>query len=231
MVAIKEEKSPSLFGVYLVALVVAWFGGLLGFVYLTTFPLQAHASMSEYEAARAELDTPEIPKPDDGFYIEGAISSAQSWEAKRALLSKPGPQTVTLTEGEMNAWMESRLSVVEPTAGTQDSNLVVVPEIPRFAIVEGRGLYINLPLSVYIFETRYEYVLSALGSVNTGGFEPESVSLNRAALPIPSILGARVMRTLAEAFQSTEDYKILVEALDRAASVSIESDALVFELR
>lgn len=231
MATIKPEKTPSLFGVYINAAIMICFGGILGFFYLTTFPAQAFANMPAYEAARAEADSPEIPKPGDGFYIEGPILASRSWEAKRRLLNEPGPQAVSLSAGEMNMWMDSHFSAALETPGVKGSNLVVIPGIPNFAVVEGQGFYINLPLSIFIFGTKYECTLTALGSVTSDGFQARSVSLNSAALPLPSILGEQVLVSLAKAFQSTEDYKIVAEAFTRVESITMEPNALVLSLR
>lgn len=227
----KEKKAPSLFGVYLVAAIMVWLGVVLGFVYLTTFPTKGFANMREYKEARLDKDSPGVPKPDDGFYINGPILASRSWEAKRERLNAEGPQTVSLSAGELNAWVNARLSAALPTLNAKDSNLVVVPGLPNFAVVEKHGFYINLPLTVFIFGSKREYTLTATGSVGKSGFKPDSVSLNRAALPLPGILGKWVLSLLGRSFQSTEDYKIFAQALNRAESISIEADALVFSLR
>jgi hypothetical protein len=231
MVSVKERKTSNLFGVYLVGAIMVWFGGLLGFAYLTAFPMKAFASIGEYEDARASADSPRLPKPGDGWFISGPILASGSWEAKREALKAEGPQTVSLSAGEMNAWVNARLSATTTPLNKEDSNLVVVPGLPNFAVVEGRGLYINLPLAAYVFGTKREYTLTAIGSVGEGGFKPLSVSLNRAALPFPEILGAQVVQAFAQAFQSTEDYEILAQAFNRAESISVEANTLVFNLR
>lgn len=233
MGSLKPEKTPSLFGVYVIAALMAWFGGLLGFAYLTIFPLQSYGRMAEYEAARAEAEAeePYLPKPGNGFYIEGEVLASRSWEQKRERLSASGPQTVSLSAGEMNAWMDARFSSAGPASGAEKSNLVLVPGVPNFAAVEGQGFYVNLPLTVIFFGNQFECVLSALGEVSADGFEAKSVSLNSAAIPWPSVIGDYVLKTLAEAFQSSEDYKIVSGALDRAESVSMEASTLTLELR
>lgn len=231
MASIKAKKAPNLFGVYLVAAIMVWFGGLLGFVYLTTFPTKAFADMREYQAARGQTDSAQAPRPGDQFYIRGPILASRSWESKREALTAAGPQTVSLSAGEMNAWVNARLSTAAPALNAQDSDLVIVPGLPNFAIVQGDGFYINIPLSVFVFGSQHEIKLTAIGSVGKGGFKPASVSLNAAALPLPGILGGQVLRSFAQAFQSTEDYEIVAEALHRSESISMEADALVFSLR
>lgn len=83
----KPEKIPSLFGGYIIAALMVWCGGLLGFAYLTIFPLQSYGRMVAYDAARAEAEEPHLPKPGNGFYIEGQVLASRSWEQKRERLS------------------------------------------------------------------------------------------------------------------------------------------------
>lgn len=231
MPSVKPEKPPSLLGVYLIGCIMAWFGGLLGFIYLATFSPKAFADMVEYAVAHEEKETPEFSKPGDSFYIKGPILTSRSWETKRALLNESGPQTISLSVGEMNAWMDSRFSAALSSPERKQTNFVVIPGVPNFAVVEEQGFYVNLPLSIVIFGKKYDCVLIALGSVTTGGFEPHSVSLNSAALPLPKIVGSRVLQSLAQAFQSTEDYGIVTRAIERAESIKMERNALVLSLR
>jgi hypothetical protein len=231
MVAKKENKKSGLFGVCLIAPIMVWLGGLAGFLYLTAFPAKPFSSMREYEAARVEADSSELPKPSDAFYIKGPTLASRSWEAKRRSLSETGPQAVTLSAGEINAWMDGRFSSVIPTANAKESKMLVVPGVPNFAVVEERGLYLNLPLTVVLFGSKYDCMLITLGTVSENGFEVSSVSLNGAAIPLPGLVGASILQSLAQAFQSTEDYGIVAAAFERAESVTMESGAVVFRLR
>ena len=231
MAAIKTEKTPGLFGVYLSGIISIWIGGILGFVFMATSPTKAFPSLDAYRAAQAEEDAPRASKPGNAFYIEGPLLRTRSWEAKREQLSAPGPQTVSLSIGELNMWANSRFTAASPPSNLKDAKLLIVPGIPNFAAVEERGFYINLPLSVIILGRSYECMLVAVGTLDTSGFQAESVSFNAAAIPLPSVLGARALESVAQAFQTSEDFGIITQAFERAESVNWGTDGLTFRLR
>ncbi len=231
------EKSPSVLGVYFYAVLMALFGGLLGFVYMTTFPAQAFASEAEYQAS---VESPEgaedsegtvYAKPGDAYYIEGPVARSRSWEAKRDQISAPGEQVVRLSTGEMNGWMAAKFRPGAGPSGEDAPDVLIVPGVPNLALLEDGRLYLNLPTTMSAYEASHDYTVSALCEIDASGLSFQSVKVSSARVPLPQILGAKVMKTLAQSYQSTEEYAIVTEALERAESIEVENGELVIRLR
>lgn len=229
-----SEKQPSYFGVYFYAVLTALFGALLGFFYLATFPAQAFSSQQEYEASIANLKESEEPvysKPGDAYYIEGPVSRSRSWDSKRQQLTASGPQTVNLSASEINAWMMAKFRAVDPQKGDEESGIVISPGVPNVGLVDGLGLFVNLPVTIEAYGASGEYEVSVFGSIEPSGFKLGSFQVNSAKLPLPNIIGKQVMNLLASGYKATEEYKIITEALDRLQSASVEGEQLVITLR
>lgn len=228
----KTEKSPSVLGVYFYAVLIALFGALLGFAYMMTFPAQAFSSQAEYEASLAGLEEPvPPPRPGDAYYIEGPILRTRSWETKRELLKAPGGQTVRLSPGEINAWMTAKFRQGLPPASEEEPSVLIVPGVPNVAITEAGIMHLNLPTTITAYGSTNDFTVCARGVFAALDFRFETIRVSNAKLPLPNILGTRLFETLAQSYQSTEEYAILSEAFARAASVEIEDGELVFVLR
>lgn len=225
------EKPPSNVGVYFYAVLTALFGGLLGFFYLTAFPAQAFASQEEYEASIAELEEPIYSKPGDAYYIEGPILRSRAWEAKRQQLSTAGAKTVSLSAGEINGWMAAKFRVPEPQTGDDAPSILIVPGVPNIGLVDGRGFYLNIPVTITAYGAEGEYALSAFGNLKSSGMEIQSLGISCAKVPLPNLIGKQILNTLSAGYQSTEEYGIVSEALTRVDSVTVEGDQLVIVLR
>mgnify|MGYP000217350784 CR=1 FL=1 len=111
-----KEKSSSFLSVYFYGVLMALFGGLLGFIYLATFPAEAFSSVEEYEKSIAELEEPIYAKPGDSYYIEGTTVRTRAWEDKRQQLSDGVAQTFSLSAGEINGWMAAKFRVAGMTS-------------------------------------------------------------------------------------------------------------------
>lgn len=233
MSAASSEKSPSVIGVYFYATLMALFGAGLGFVYMTSFAAQAFSSQAEYEASRAKLEQP-IPgvKPGDAYYIEGAVSRTRSWEPKRLQLSTAGEQTVRFTESEINSWMAAKFRPGVAPSGEDEASFLIVPGVPNVAIVDADTIYFNLPTTISAYGASDDFTISARCALDaSGAVKFDSVNVSSAKVPLPGIIGAKIFDVLAEGYKSTEEYKIVTEALERAESIGIEGRELVFKLR
>jgi hypothetical protein len=92
-------------------------------------------------------------------------------------------------------------------------------------------VYFNLPTTITAYGTTNDFMISARLALDADGLQLQSLSVNSAKVPLPSLLGARILNFLGQAYQSTEDYKILSDALARADSVEVVGQELVFNLR
>jgi len=227
-----SDKSPSIFGVFFFAVLMALFGVLLGFVYMASFSAQAFSSQADYEASLKDIEEPiPEPRPGDGYYIEGEVSQTRSWEPKRDLLGAPGAQTVKFTEGEINAWMSAKFRPGAAISSEDASSILIVPGVPNVALLEAGTLYFNLPTTITAYGVKSDFTISAHCDLGADGFQFNSVNVSSAKVPLPNLLGAKILKVLAQGYQSTEEYTILFDAFARADSVDVEGRQLVFELR
>lgn len=210
---------------------MALFGGLLGFIYMVTFPAQAFSSVAEYEKSIADLEGPVAAKPGDSYYIEGATVKTRAWEAKRQQFSTAGAKTVSLSAEEINGWMASKFRVSEPPKGERQSGILIQPGIPNVGLVDGEGLYLNLPLNISAYGSSGECGAYLFGTIEPSGFKIKSMQISSAKIPLPGIIGKRVMNTLSAGYKSTEEYQIISDAFDRVESTSIKDGQLVVVLR
>lgn len=225
------DKPPSNVAIYFYAVLMALFGGLLGFLYLLAFPAQAFASQGEYEASIADLEEPIYSKPGDAYYIEGPTLKTRAWESKRQQLSTAGPKTVSLSAGEINGWMAAKFRVAEDQAGDDAPSILIVPGVPNVGLVDGRGLYLNLPVTISAYGATGEYTLAAFGNLKPSGMDIQSLGISCAKVPLPNLIGNQILNALSAGYKSTEEYKIISEALTRVDSVTVEGDQLVIVLR
>ncbi len=210
---------------------MALFGGLLGFIYLATFPAEAFSSVEEYEKSIAELEEPIYAKPGDSYYIEGTTVRTRAWEAKRQQLSDGGAQTVSLSAGEINGWMAAKFRVAEPPKSEDEPSVLIQPGIPNVGLVDGEGLFLNVPLTISAYGSSGEYGAYLFGTIEPSGFRIKSMQINCAKIPLPGIFGEQLMNTLSAGYKSTEEYKIIADAFDRVESTSIKDGQLVIVLR
>ncbi|MDQ8195736.1 hypothetical protein QEH59_14990 [Coraliomargarita sp. SDUM461004] len=235
MSAAASEKSPSAFGLFFYALLMALLGAFLGFVYMVTFPAQAFSSQAEYEAYQVELAAKEelstFAKPGHAYYIEGPVLSSVTWEQKREQLATAGAQKVELSSGELNAWMNRIFrSGIAPTDEDQ-SGILVVPGVPNFGIVDTGEVYINLPTSIAAFGASEDFIVSIRCALASDSLQIRSVSVSSAQVPLPDVLGAWMVDLLLQGYRATEEYKILSEAFERAESVEVADGSIIFQLR
>jgi hypothetical protein len=161
----------------------------------------------------------------------GDVSRTRTWQAKREQLAAVGEQTVKFKEGEINAWMIANLASGAAPAEEDQAGVLIIPSLPNVAIVTDGLVYFNLPTTITAYGTTNDFMISARLALDADGLQLQSLSVNSAKVPLPSLLGARILNFLGQAYQSTEDYKILSDALARADSVEVVGQELVFNLR
>lgn len=255
--SVASERTPSAFGVYFYAVLMALFGALLGFVYMTTFSAQAFASQADYEAfllqpaqpAKSalpakivktskvddseELDEPNLgPKPGDAYYIEGAVLSSRSWQAKREQLALPGTQSVAFSVGEINAWMAAKFRKGNSSTETEEgAGILVVPGVPNVGIADAGEIFINLPVTLTAFGVTDDYTVSVRCALEATQLKIRSVGVSCAKVPFPQILGAKLVEVLSRGYAATEEYQIIIDAFARADSIAVVGEQLVLKLR
>lgn len=231
----KERNDPSLSSALLLGLLTALFGVFLGMAYMVTFPLQAFSNEAEYNAALDKKKTPFFG-PADRYYFEGTPTPTRAWESKRRQLLGEAEGPITLTAGELNAWLSRHFTpVASPgSAREESSGIEVRPETPNLAIVDDGAMYVNLPTEVRGFGGEGELVISAIGGFSESSppaFRIRELKLNAAELPLPSILGQRVLDTLIDAFRQSEEYKLIAEAWQSVEAVTLVDGGMHIELR
>jgi len=197
-----------------------------------SFPLEAYSSMRERTEALEARESPE-PIPGDAFYIEGPTERARQWQTKREQLLDGSVQTMTVTPGEVNAWFETYFRSVPVSADEENRGLTLIPEAPNLGLGEDGEIYLNLPGEIRGYGLDGNYVLSAQVRFASGA--PADLLVDRlqvggAAVPLPGLLGARVVSTIIDGFSSAEEYALLSEAWRRVESVEVVNGALVLTL-
>lgn len=226
------QKTPSLFGVYFYAVLIALLGALLGFVYMTTFPAQAFSSEKAYSVPFGVVEEASAhAKPGDAYFIEGPVLQSRSWELKREQMQATGSQRIAFSAGEINAWMAAKFRPGAAPAGDEAPDLLILPGVPNVAFSDEGILYLNIPTTITAYGTTYDYTIFSRCTLATSGIQFQSVNISSAKVPLPNLIGARVFETLSKGYQSTKEYAIIAEAFARADSVKIERAELVFDLR
>ena len=231
MSAATTEKTPSIFWVYFFGVFTALLGAFLGFAYLASFSAQAFSSEAEYTASLEKTEEPSpASKPGDAYYIKGGILASGSWEPKRAQLATPGPQSVSLRAEEINAWMAARFRSASPSGEGGGEGIMIVPGVPNVAFTDEGVMYLNVPAEISAYGARGDFMITAQCSVSEGGLEFHTVRVRSADVPLPNLLGAKLMDVLSQGYQSTEDYQIISDAFARADSIMLEENSLVVQL-
>ncbi|MGZ0706761.1 hypothetical protein ACWPKO_00290 [Coraliomargarita sp. W4R53] len=230
--SVASEKSPSAFGVYFYAVLMALLGALLGFIYMTTFPAQAFSSQADYQLSLAELEEPvAAPKPGDTYYIEGPVLSSRSWEGKRQKLATPGEQIVKFSAGEFNAWMSAKFRAGSTPSQEEQPSILIVPGVPNVGIAGEGEIFLNMPTTMTALGVSNDLTISVRCALHAAGVQIRSVSVSSAKVPVPSLLGARIVEVLSEGYRATEEYKIISDAFARADSIEVVGGEIIVKLR
>lgn len=227
----KNVKRPSLIGVYFYGVIMALLGAVLGFAYLSVFSAQAYSSESSYQAAQKDKTAADrLPSPANAYYIEGPVLRTRSWEAKRDQLEADGSQLVTLSSGEINAWMTAKFRAASADDAS-GSKILVEPGVPNIAFGEDGAVYINIPTIVRAYGRKHEFTYSTRGRVGPSGYVVEDAGVSAAKVPLPSVLGLQLLSGLSQGYRGTKEYTILSGAFQRAETVEVSGDEITFKLR
>lgn len=230
---IKEKSEPSLTLVFVYAGLLAALGVLLGFIFLMPFPLEAYANLQEREKAleaRESLD----PIPGDAFYIEGPTLRSRAWETKRGQILDGSARTVTVTVGELNAWLEGNFRGSSKPAGEESEGLALIPDTPNIGISNDGTTYLSLTANITGYGLDGDYVLSAKVSYGSGqspSLKVEHLQIGGAAVPLPSILGEQLVSAIMKSYAQVEEYVTMQEAWGRVQSVEVEQGGFVLSLK
>jgi hypothetical protein len=242
-VTFNSNKSPSVLGLYFCAFLMAVIGLLLGFVYMSCFPLQAFNSEAEYEAEHkaklaelaeelAEGEEPvSDPLPGDAYYIQGLVAQERFWKSKRDLLAAEGARVVKFSAAELNAWFESSFQPGAVDRADAENGILLVPDSPNVGLSESGWVYLNLPLRFITYGSERDLVLSARGILIKDGFQIDTVHLSGAKLPFANYLGLELFKLVEASFRESVDWQILSDAYARAESVDVVDGEFVFNLR
>lgn len=226
-----KDKDFSLFLSLAYAGMMASLGLLLGMLYLLSFPLKGYASLQERDKALEGRET-QAPSPADAFYLEGPTLRNRTWEAKRGQLIQGGAPSVTLTPGEINAWFEAKFRPGKSAKDTETTGLSLEPDIPNLGLSEAGVVYLNLPSKISGYGLDGDYVLSAQVQFTPGpgpGLVVDRMQIGGAVVPLPEVLGARLISAIMASYSQTEEYSALNKAWDRVQTVEIAPDGLILK--
>lgn len=230
---IKAKKEPSLIAACVMAVIMAFFGLLLGMVYLTSFPLESYTSMAEQAKSIEDRATAD-PIPGEAFYIEGPVQRSASWAAKRAQLLHGGAGELVLSAGEINAWLAAQFRPVPGRTSTDDTGgMTIVPGEPNVAVTKDGVFYVNLPATISAYGFEKEYMISATGRYGSGApaaFKIRKLMLEGARVPLPTVFGGLIVKTVLRGYADLEEFQAIREAWTRVDAVAVAEGGLKLSL-
>lgn len=229
---IKEKSEASLLFVGIFAVLMAGFGGLLGFIYLMSFPLQAHSSMQERAEALEDGESSGTV-PGNAFFVEGPVLRTSGWMTKRQQLIDGSTSTIKLSAGEINAWLAAKFRPSSVQESVNAEGLLIEPGRPNVGITRKGATYLNLPTKIKGYGLDGDYVFSAkvrYASGTPASLRVERVHIGGAAVPLPGILGARLVSAVLQGYGDSEEHAVIQEAWGRVRSVEAADGALVLTM-
>ena len=227
-----KEEGPTLAGISVSAILLAFVGALLGFLYLASVPPTSFKSVADLNAYLEK--TPE-PKLLDVSYFEGPVSRSRSWEQKREILLNGSANTVELTAGEINAWMSAKFRKPSAASAAEDeAGIVILPGVPNFFIDASAGVFFNLPTEVSIYGSTHERMVIAQGHFSTGPqvqFKMSTLRVNDAVIPVFAGLGKQLVQKLLQAYSETDEFVACQKAWEKVESVELVGDTMRWKLR
>lgn len=211
---------------------MALVGLVLGILYLLSFPAEAYASLAERKAAMEDRESLD-PTPNDAFYIGGPVLRTRTWETKRRQIIDGSAQSVTVSIGEINAWLEANFRGGALPAGEESEGLTLIPETPNMGLSEDGTLYLNLNADIEGYGLDGDYVLSAqvrYGSGAAPGLIIDRMQIGAAVIPLPAVLGSRIVSAILGSYAESGEYQTMQEAWQRVQSVEVKEGALVLSL-
>jgi hypothetical protein len=227
----KKDDSQGLIGLILSAWLMASLGVLLGVAYMLSFeprPISNETDRLEFVAKISEPGA--RPNPKNVFYMDGASIRSNEWPLKQRQLEAAGPQTVRITAGEINSWLRSNFRAGEKPEGNEAGSLMIVPGMLSVAMAGSDILYLSIPVEVIAFGSRNDWILFARVAVSEGRFSLEEVRLSSAKIPLPNLMGKRIVDSLLAGFQSGEAYGLIENALERTETIEVDGGELVMQL-
>jgi len=224
------EKGATAFGVAICGIIVAILGGILGFVYMLSFP--ANAFNSETSMLAAYEDQGDAPSRPGVYYLRGDVQRTPEWEVKRAALLSGETESVELKHEEINAWFAAKFRVSRPAKDDAEPNLLVTPSMPNLYFTE-ETIHISMPTEISLFGKSGQCIITCKGHFGSGEspeFVLDSMHMNSAAIPLPSILGQQIVDTLLKAYVETDEYTALTETWSEVKSVEVVDGLLRLQL-
>jgi hypothetical protein len=212
MAAANTKQSIACFGIYFFGMPFALLGALIGFVYMMTFAAQAFSSEAEYVLSLEDTQGPTAtPKPGGAYFLVGDVARTRAWKPKRYQLAAADEQTVKFNEGEINTWMTANLCPGAAPAGEDQPCILIIPGLPIVAIATDGLVYFNLSTKITTCGATNDFTISARVVLDADGLQLQAVSVS----------SAKILRFLAQGYQSTDDYKIVSGSFSRADSVKV----------
>lgn len=226
-----ETDGPTVAGVLLSGISMAFVGAFLGFLFLSSFPLTVVGSAQDRDAMLEERSARE-PLPNDGYVFEAAVARNRNWELLRAGLVSGRSEVVEFQFEDLNAWATSVFRPATPPPGADQPNVLLLPGTPKFG-TDGNGqVYMNLPVNVTVRGYSKAYKVFAVGHFPEGSrsLEVESVFINNAAVPPVPGLSAYVLNSFMDAFKQSDEYKELSKAWQSVEAVEVTQNSLRLKL-
>ena len=223
----KEDTGPTLIGIIISALCMATIGCLLGFAFLSAFPVKAIATAKDLEGIleeRAGL----AARPGQAYYFEAPIARSRNWELQRqALLSGTAPSAEFQFE-DLNAWASRYFRPASAPVNEEEPNVLLLPGTPKFG-TDGTGdIYCVLPINATVFGYSKDYTVYAVGEFKpeSKAFEVKSMYVNGAAFPPVPGIAHMVFNSFLEAFAQSDEYQTLAEAWESVDAVEVTANSI-----
>ncbi len=227
-----ESSGPSSFGVFFFGAIVALLGGLLGFLYLSTYEPLVISSAKDLDTY-LEAKGLSAPMPGDVYYFQGTTSRGQGWATKRQQLLAGQAVNVDLSEGELNAWFAAKFRPAAAPSGDEAPNLLLLPGAPN-VYLSPDGVYVSLSTEIVILGDSSKYTLFCKGHFTEGTpvkFVMEKLYLNNSAIPVIGMLSQQIVDTLLKAYRGSDEYASFVNVWNRIESLEVGSNTMRLKLR
>jgi hypothetical protein len=226
-----EEKELTLSGILTAGSLMALLGMLLGFVFLASFPLKVFSNIND-QAALLESTQSGALRPGAIYYFKGAERAA-NWESKRRQLLDGTAQDISLTNGELNAWMRAKFRPGVAASTDEKANLQILPGVPNFCALDKDSLYISVSTQLVAFGSSSSYQIFCKGHFSEGPtirYVVDELRLNNAAIPLTGI-GGLVIKTLLKGYSGTQEFSDMKAVWQRLESVELAGNVIRLRLR
>ena len=232
----KKDTGPGLISILFAAVLSILIGMLLAAGNLAILPVSVVKKLPPKEKGEMAKGNKKGKKgekynPKTVYYIAGSKQGSRQWKAKKAALEKQ-IGTITLTEGELNAWAKAVFKVQTKKGKKEEEppplEFQITPAPPNFRIAEDK-FQLSSELDIPFFQEK-KIIYQAQGNfVKEGGqyvFKPESSYLGSCPIPPQGGLGDQLFKFIASSFTASTEYEKLSASWYQLTEVKVEDGTL-----